>query len=240
MVSVRNHIKEWTLCFYRDMLTKRLTIQMNRYSGDRDVKTRTHSQTQPLNHHQYGESSEKATLEFLHPDHTTTQHNTNSDVAPTMPLQSRWADFTLNLSLVPLTSMRELRHSPTTMPICLIRTTLLSRWLCMPPSIHWSKSEKRGIVLYIAPCPVLMLKLLRDFRDQMLVFVPDRSSCSSLSSSRFTLRSKALLTYSCCSRGVCFTALGLAQAWDTDRNTWEHRNTIIKMYNLMWCGCWPS
>lgn len=75
------------------MLTKRQTIQMNRYSCGRDAKTRTHSQTQPLNHHQYGESSEKAAPEFLHPDHTTTQRNTNSDVAPTMPLQSRWADW---------------------------------------------------------------------------------------------------------------------------------------------------
>lgn len=50
---------------------------------------------------------------------------------------------TWNLSWVPLIFMRELRHSPTTMPIRLIRSTLLSRWLCMPPSMHWSKSEKR-------------------------------------------------------------------------------------------------
>lgn len=47
-----------------------------------------------------------------------------------------YIDSTSNLSLVPLISMRELRHSPTTIPIRLIRTTLLSRWLCMPPSIH--------------------------------------------------------------------------------------------------------
>lgn len=143
---------------------QKLTTQMNWCSSSGDVQTRTHSQAQPLNRHQYGESSEKAAPEFLHPDHTTTQHNTNSDVAPIMPFQSSWADwaavitksivsynlyidFTLNLSWVPPISMRELRHSPTAMPICLIRTTLLSRWLCMPPSIHWSKSEKRGSVL---------------------------------------------------------------------------------------------
>lgn len=52
--------------------------------------------------------------------------------------------FTSNLSLVSLISIRELRHSPTTMPICLIRTTLLSKWLCMPPSMHWSKSEQKN------------------------------------------------------------------------------------------------
>ena len=73
--------------------------------------------------------------------------------------------------------------------------------------------------------------------DQTLLFVPERSSCSSESFSRLTLSSKALLTYSCCSIGVCFTALGLAQAWDTVRNTWKHTHTyihvkIINVYEL--------
>lgn len=141
--------------------------------------------------------------------------------------------------------MRALRHSPTTMPIRLIRTTLLSRWLCMPPSIHWSNSERGEVLLafhsydHIIHRDSVMKRshftltdgLLSDLKHQMLLFVPERSSWSSESFSRLTLSSKALLTYSCCSRGVCFTALGLAQAWDTDRNTWEHTQQGQSMPN---------
>ena len=54
---------------------------------------------------------------------------------------------TSNLSLAPPKSIRELRHSPTTMPMRLTPTTLQSRWLCMPPSMHCSSSGRRGVTI---------------------------------------------------------------------------------------------
>lgn len=143
---------------------------------------------------------------------------------------------TSNLSLVPLISMRELRHSPTTIPMCLTRTTLLSRWLCMPPSMHWSRSEKRRSHNVNNE---MFSSFYVELVDQATLFLPERSSCSSDSSSRFTQSNKALLTYSCCSKGVCFTALGLAQAWHTDRNTWKHTRRMSES-KMVSGGCWPS
>lgn len=131
--------------------------------------------------------------------------------------EAKPTDITSNFSLFPLMFMRELRHSPTTIPICLMRTTLLSRWLCMPPSMHCSNSKRKGPKSSEGDTSLFLLLLLW--------VVPDCSCCSSESSSRLTLSSSALLTYSCCSRGVCFTALGLAQAWDRDRNAWKCTQT---------------
>lgn len=111
------------------------------------------------------------------------------------------SDCTWNLSLAPLMSMRELRHSPTTMPMCLIRTTLLSRWLCMPPNIHWSSSEKKDTQQKVINCKQQQFPLgylitlqIQLHQCENVRIIPERSSCSSESFSRLTLNSKALLT----------------------------------------------
>lgn len=96
-------------------------------------------------------SSVRGVPAFPRLDHTATQQDDKSKITITESCQSRIINgrrkhfnITSNFSLFPLIFMRELRHSPTTMPICLMRTTLLSRWLCMPPSMHCSNSRKRG------------------------------------------------------------------------------------------------
>lgn len=96
-------------------------------------------------------SSVRGVPAFPRLDHTVTQQDDKSKITITESCQSRIIkgrrkhfNITSNFSLFPLIFMRELRHSPTTMPICLMRTTLLSRWLCMPPSMHCSNSRKRG------------------------------------------------------------------------------------------------
>lgn len=188
--------------------------------------------------HQHKVSSERATLAFPRPDHTATQYDKNSRQLPQSHFKQELFGkikrkinivITSNLSLVPFIFMQELRHSPTTMPMCLMRTTLLSRWLCIPPSMHCSNSEKRDPQHSEDSCLSMNALLLQSQnQSEMFVyllsylswfFLPDCSSCSSQSSSIFTLSSNALLTYSCCSRGVCFTALGLDQAWDRARTT---------------------
>lgn len=105
---------------------------------------------------------------------------------------------------------------------------------CTEVSLRKESGEQKATILIIPFFFSFFLSCsyvdsLSDSRHQTLWFAPERSSCSSESFSRLTLSSKALLTYSCCSRGVCFTALGLAQAWDRDRNTWEciHVKIII-------------
>ena len=139
-------INEWVDFISLFMLPKRQTSQILTQQLQRCKKTHTQLQAQPPLRRQYWESSEKAALEFPHLDRTTTEHKqTQTQVSGLHFKPILWIQLghrcTWNLSFVPLISMRELRHSPTTMPICLIRTTLLSRWLCMPPSIHWSRSE---------------------------------------------------------------------------------------------------
>lgn len=54
-------------------LIKAYEYRGNKFYGFIIDKTCTPLKTQPLDQHQFAESSEKAALEFPHPGHTTTQ-----------------------------------------------------------------------------------------------------------------------------------------------------------------------
>lgn len=62
--------------------------------------------------------------------------------------------------------------------------------------------------------------------------LPCRSSCISEWWSKATHSSRTLLTYSCCSTDVCFTALLLHHTWHTLRRTYTPVRTSLKQLIL--------